>query len=546
MRQRSAPWLVLLLLVASPTLTASTPPLEGEGALRPAPLRPAAAPPTDVVPGSRELRSVEDPQIPSVAIRVRVPAESPVGKELTYRMTVENCAKAPAHHVMVRVTLPAQSARFVRASPEPTETAPVLVWKLGTLGGCSKRELVLTVAPTGEGEISCCARVQFEHGQCVRTKIGQASTGPPRTTTPPPPPPPSKEEAKLRVRKSGPKEAPRYDILQYQIEIQNIGNATARRVILRDVLPAGFRAMNAKPAEKSQSPLTWELGDLAPGRSHLVEYQVVAMEPGTFTNQASVEAQNVTPQQISHSIRIGEPKLAIRLLGPKTRGVGRPATYHLDVTNTGDIPATNVQLSDELKPDIEFVSANSGGRLEGSFVRWNLGTLAPRSRRTVAVQVKARRAGTFRNVVTANADRGLVEQAFLETKFDQNATLTVELDPAQNPLEVNQQGQIRITVFNAGKVQENDVDVLITLPEGLKFLELPSVKGFEVKGSTIRLPRRTLEAAKDSYVTLRFQADKVGPQQVIVEASSSSTKGIKSEETLLVEPAPSTSKKPSS
>src|SRR5947209_5271854 len=120
-----------------------------------APARPPArlppGPPARLPPGPAPAPAdprAADPPVPTVSVRVRVPAEAVPGEELTYRITVTNCSRAAAHHVTVRNPLPG-GVRFVRATPEPTEMSPVLLWKLGTLAPCARKEITLIVNPTG-------------------------------------------------------------------------------------------------------------------------------------------------------------------------------------------------------------------------------------------------------------------------------------------------------------------------------------------------------------------------------------------------------------
>src|SRR5438067_2071317 len=91
---------------------------------------------------------VKNPPTPVVCIAVRVPAAGAPGEELEYRICVENPTFAPAHRVTVRNPLP-EHAKFVRAKPEPTAREPELVWELGTLEACAKREILLVLSPTG-------------------------------------------------------------------------------------------------------------------------------------------------------------------------------------------------------------------------------------------------------------------------------------------------------------------------------------------------------------------------------------------------------------
>src|SRR5262249_15832700 len=114
-----------------------------------------------------------DPPLPNVAVRVRVPDSIKAGEELTYHLCVENASKGEAYHVTVRSPLPA-NAKLVRADPPPTDRNKELIWRLGTMPPMSYRDISLVLMPSGPGEVRACARIQYEHGQCVCTKV----TGP--------------------------------------------------------------------------------------------------------------------------------------------------------------------------------------------------------------------------------------------------------------------------------------------------------------------------------------------------------------------------------
>ena len=514
----------------------------------PEPVRPTAAPP---VPGPvtrpTEERPPVDPPAPSVAIRVRVPAEVAPDKELTYKLIAENCSKSSAHHVQVRVTLPPAAAKFVRATPEPIETTPSLVWKLGTLQACGQREITLVVVPTGADEIALCARVQFEHGQCVRTRVSKSAPAAP-------PPPGAPNKPLLQVRTYGPSEALLNDIIDYKLEVRNLGRVTAKNVVVREVLPDGTNLINSKPAEKSQGPTLWELGDLRPGGTARIDYSVVVKKAGAMSSTATVTATDAEPKESKHTVLVGQPALQVSIRGPKERVVGRPATYHLTVTNIGDKAATNVQLVDQLNHpavkdgSIEFVRASDGGRLHKGDVLWDLGTLAPGGKRTVSLVLRSRLAGQFVNVCTVNADRGLNDRMGVKTNFAPARGLAVEIEPDRDPVEAGQITNLVVRIINTGTANDANIETIITLPEGLNLLGVPDVPGHEVKGRTVLLPKRGLAAGEDRQVVLRVQAEKAGAKKVEVAVTSDSLgagKSVQADETITVVTESATSRKSS-
>src|SRR5262249_52255011 len=145
------------------------------------------------------------------------------------------------------------NARFVRATPRPTSRAPELLWDLGTMQPGDCRTIVLVLKPMARGEIKNCARVQFEHGQCVATRIIRPG---------------------ITLRKRGPAQAVLNDTLTYQLLITNTGATDVGVVKVTDLLPDGLEHADGKKL------LTWRLGTIPGGQSRTVEYQAVARKTG--------------------------------------------------------------------------------------------------------------------------------------------------------------------------------------------------------------------------------------------------------------------------
>ncbi len=358
-----------------------------EPPLAPGMMAPPPAPPPLGSPDPRALADPGDPPAPHVTIRVRVPVLAPAGQPLEYRFVVQNTAQAPAHHVRVRAPLPSNSV-LVEAKPEP-EPAPnggEMIWKLNTLRGGESREIKVVVKPTGAGDLQCCARVQFEHGECVRTRLAQPD---------------------LRVHFVAPAQPLLNDHVTIQLEITNLGQRDAEGVVLTNTLPAGLDFLDSKPSTSGDNPLTWKLGTIPVGKSQRVEYQALVTRTGALLNKAEVKDNAGAKQAASVTMDVGEPKLAVAITGPKRRIVGRPATFQVTVSNPGTRPATHVELAGEVPPDITFLSASLGGQLFGSTVRWKLGTLAPGAKETVTIILQARKDGDLIYRPQATADRAL-------------------------------------------------------------------------------------------------------------------------------------------
>jgi uncharacterized repeat protein (TIGR01451 family) len=429
---------------------AGVPPVAEPGPVLPEPtpiVPPLPAPP----PGPPECK---DPPTPVVAIRVRVPACAPVGKDLKYHICVENRSPAPAHHVLVRDAVPA-NAKFVRADPPPHATAPELRWELGTLRPSDTREIVLILKPLGKGSVKNCARVQFEHGECVCTKVGPP--GPVFRSTRP-------DRPELELVKKGPAQAAPGSTLTYELTVTNTGGADMTGIKLTDTLPDGLEHAGGKKT------LTWDVERLSPGQSRAIEYKVTAKKQGRLCNEAEATAAGGLRKKARHCVRIGDAKITLTKTGPRRQYLNIPATYFLTVKNPGALPLEDVTLTDPLPEGTAFVRASNGGELTGSEVRWRIDTLAAGQSRTVQLTLRARAAGKVTNRATATAGPGISATAEVVTDFQGVSALLAELVDTVDPVEVEGETAYVITLRNQGMVPVTNVRITAIIPTELALI----------------------------------------------------------------------------
>jgi uncharacterized repeat protein (TIGR01451 family) len=454
-------------------------------------------PPADAVPPASSCPV--DPPTPIVALRVRVPASAAAGQELEYHIHVENRSRAAAHHVLVRDPLPA-NARFVRAVPEPAEKEPELLWRLGTLEPCACREIVLVLAPTDTGDVQNCARVQFEHGECVCTRIAGAAK---------PAAPPG-----LTLTKTGPAQALLYDVLTYRLTVTNGTSTPAAGVALTDTLPEGLEPAGAK------APLHWNLGTLEPGQTRTVEYQAIAKKAGRWTNQAVLTTAGGERREASAAVVVGAARLELTKTGPARRHLSRPATYQVTVRNTGTMPATDVVVTDVLPERTTLVSASAGGRREGREVRWSLGTLPPGGRWTAQVVLRAAAAGEVVNRATATADRDLKAEGQAATVFEAATGVTLDIDEQDDPVEVGAETKYTVTVVNQGAGPVTRLALRATVPEQLEVTGATGPSAFRREGRQVVFGPITLQPRDEKVYEVLVKALRPGDVRFRVDLTA--------------------------
>jgi uncharacterized repeat protein (TIGR01451 family) len=385
-----------------------------------------------------------EPAVPVVKVRVRAPACAVVGKEMEYRIKVENCSPADAHHVIVRTTVPA-SVQVVRASPQVHANNPDLQWNLGTLPGFGCHDLVVVVVPIGLSDIKLCTRVQFEYGQCTTTKVmafapegseegrgpipGVPGTGTfPGSTREPGVVDPRRA---LDVRITGPSEAPVGMPVKYQVTVINRGDRPLYQIGVTLEPDKGLdivRTSDPLVEVPGASPV-WPKGllvELPPQASKSLELELRANFEGRFClrveGSGSIDAKGIA------TIKTAREELCT-VFGK--RGVGLTlemydledpilkdgrTTYPIMVRNQGQAPATNIRVKALVPALLEFEKATAPlgvkfqQRFEGDRSEWiefdPLPTLAGGETQTYQIAVRARgKEGDARFEVRYTADQ---------------------------------------------------------------------------------------------------------------------------------------------
>lgn len=103
--------------------------------------------------------------------------------------------------------------------------------------------------------------------------------------------------ARLGVTKKGPARASSGRPVTYTITVTNRGNAAARNVVLRDILPSSMTVANASGARLQGRNVRWSIARLAPGATRRVTLTVrtAAGLAGERTNTAMATATGVRP-----------------------------------------------------------------------------------------------------------------------------------------------------------------------------------------------------------------------------------------------------------
>ena len=182
------------------------------------------------------------------------------------------------------------------------------------------------------------------------------------------------------------------------LEPSSSSTQPATNVQLTDELPFGFTPGTITAGQGTCAlvggDVTCELGTIAPGGEAVVTIAGTPTTAGAIQNTASVEADQVDPDDsdnfafVTTDVRRRHDLAVTKTDDVDPVAVGTDVTYTVTVRNVGAEPATGVVATDTLPAGMSFVSG-PGCTVVGQTVTCAIGTLAPGAQATVAIVARA-------------------------------------------------------------------------------------------------------------------------------------------------------------
>jgi uncharacterized repeat protein (TIGR01451 family) len=319
---------------------------------------------------------------PQLRVTLDGPATAAVGVPITYQITVANPGTGPA--TGVRLT-----AAFDEGLKHE-QGVNVLEMRLGNLGPMESRLVTppLVLVPQRPGRFKTTVTVTAEGGVSDRAEhLVTVQT------------------AKLNVTLNGPARKYADRSIEWNITVRNEGEVPLRNVILRDRLPAELTYEGSVPlGTLSGGEVTWSLGELPPGAARLVQITTrTAKTPGSTRHRVEATAepgQRAVAEKQLDILGLAALRLEAVDIGDPVE-VGKQLTYQIDVTNTGNLPANQVEMVVLLPPELEAVAAQGPtgvqAKLDKQLVTFDkLPALQPNQTVRYLLEARALRAGDVR------------------------------------------------------------------------------------------------------------------------------------------------------
>lgn len=433
---------------------------------------------------------------PSVSVEWVKHGEINVGQECACDLVVKNSGKVAAREVVVEAIFPA-TVRLTHANPEPATVSDHLEWVIPELAAGEERTIQITMIPSQRGDLATTANVRFTGTAASVFKVA---------------------EPLLKLTTAAPAEVIIGDPLVQTVTIANPGTGIAQNVKIQIVTPEGLEATRG---DRSQI----EIGALNPGESRTVRLSFTAIAGGDQTLEVEATADSGLNQAAEATVNVIAPSLAIAVEGPSLRYAGRDARYTLNITNEGQAATNNVRVTHRIPKGFKFLKADKGGTLDtntGS-VNWSVGHLEPAQSVQLKLQLQASEIGQFEHHVFASAEHGVTAKADTTTNVEGSASLALEIQDLDDPVEVGQETAYEIRISNTGSKAAQNVGLTFELPTGVELLNVQSATQYLAKNGLILfndLPE--LAPGKTALFRVHVRGASEGNQRVRARLTSES------------------------
>lgn len=292
----------------------------------------------------------------------------------------------------------------------------------------------------------------------------------------------------------------------FQTKVRNVGQVTAHQVAVVDHVPAGARFAEATP-QPVQSPdgtLTWKIGTLQPGDEAVITMQVIPEREGEIGSVAQLLFQS----QASVRAVCTKPQLVLKHTAPQRVLIGETAMIAIAVTNNGTGIASGVILAENVPPQFTHPAGNE--------LEYEIGSLRPGETKQITLALKAAKAGTSRNLITAGNETNVSSEDEIQIEV-----VAPQLEVGLNGPRVRyleRQATYTVSLTNPGTAPANNIELVAFLPRGFKFLSADKNGQYDSQNHAVFWSLEQLPPGVNGEVQLTALPIEVGEQKFRVQS----------------------------
>ncbi|MDR3181501.1 MAG: DUF11 domain-containing protein [Planctomycetaceae bacterium] len=424
--------------------------------------------------GTPGASSLEGPQVSYLTIQKIVPGEVITDQPVTIKTVIQNSGKSTARKVIVTDQVP-KGCKLLATVPEAVVTNQnELRWMLGNLAPNDQVILETKVVPFREGEIGSVASVFYSGEASARVLVTRPM---------------------IKVEVKAPQEVQLGQTAQLEITISNPGTAAATGIVLEEHVPDGLYHKDGRIL------INKNVKTLKPKEAKKLVLPLTCTGSGNLVNKVVVKADGNLMTEETTAIQASAPILSLRIAGSKQRFLDLQSEYRLQVANTGNAAAKNVDLELVLPPSVKFVKTNQSGVYEQHThsVRWALEELPAQESGEIELLVIPTQIGEQSLKFSAKGQNNLRAEAVLPVLVDGLPALSFEIIGSSNLVEAGKDAIYEIRVVNKGTKAASNVKVSASLGEGMALVKADGGR-YQSNGGVVQYETLPLLEAKEEKV----------------------------------------------
>jgi uncharacterized repeat protein (TIGR01451 family) len=425
------------------------------------------------------------PECGIVRVDKTMPNEVGLNRSFKYTIDLTNLTETTLPDVIVTEELPGHF-KFMSAVPTAKEDGNKLIWTIASLGPKATRQFTVSGMATYIDSLKHCTTVITPViPACATIQVIQPE---------------------LQLTKSAPAEVLLCDLIPVRFVVTNAGTGSVQNVKIMETLPAGLRTTDGK------SELMFDAGTLMAGQSRQFSAELRATQTGRYVGKAvATSTTGLTVESAQTTTTVGMPVLSISKTGPDQQYIGRPLAYEITITNKSDVAAKNTVLEETIPDGVDSVKATAGGKLSGSKLIWEFGTLEPSASREVRISYVPTKAGILVNSASATAYCATAVNASMRTSVTGISALLMEVVDVEDPVRVGSYATYVIRVENQGSATATNVRIAAILEDNVRYISSAGATAGAREGQTVRFfPLGTLAPKAKAAWRVVVQADRPG------------------------------------
>ncbi len=475
---------------------------------------------------------------PALTIRAIGPRTAGLNQPFNYRLEITNPGDQIARNVIVRTKSLDAKVQYISSDPKPAQYGDQYQWNLGDVQPSAPTQIIEVQLKSSElGAHEVCFEVSSDTDQlrteaCATTTISLPCIG---------------------VELEGPTTAQVGGVATFNVTVSNQCSEPLTNVQLRIQADEGLRISTLG------SQVVRELGTLAASQRITSTVQFDVLSPGKRCFSLDVVADGghtAAGRRCFDASQVIEPGLKVSAEAePAVATVGQPVLARITVSNTGNVPISNISVLNKFSPSLKVSRATSANdnlefRFIGKDFAFLIVRLEPNAQQvleiefigqqpdgdafdqavvTTAIGANSTQTARFRiEAAPAGGERIGIPQAATNS-----GALAVEVATIANPIRRGQESTaFEIRVSNKSNADLQNVDISLLVPPDLRLTSINAAEGaIPIRSRTPDGTQVALEtqATLRAGESIRFTANVVGNLigqpvlEVVARAASGAT-----------------------